>query len=480
MRNAFLRGMLFSAIGRYSSVLAMIAVNAVLSRLLTPKDFGQVALVTVAAVLLDQVAQAGLQPAVIQDQSLTKGQLRVIFNYSLIFSFSGCLLLGALGVIIGTVSGNTTYSGIAWALAPGVLFKGAAAVPTGLLLKEHRFASVNVSLLVSSIVGGGLSIWAAVSGWGVFALPVQTGITSLVSLVVLLSITRIWVTRSLDKSVISRVIGFASRQFAFNLVNYVSRNLDTLLVGRFLGTTALGNYNKAYTLVTYPNGAFLGLITPVLQPVLARHQDNVQVIRHAYLKLVHVLSTVGLAVSVFMAVGAEPLVLTLFGSQWEEAILPCRILSATVWVQMTMSSTGAVFQARNKPRLLLITGIIGAIILGCAIIIGVLVGSIVSVSLTLAVGFYINWAVCFWLLMTRALDGKLLDVVRLLFRPMVIALITGLPLLLVEQMISIESVVARLGILISVWAVLTLLAAILLGEAKTIWNMVSGRSNHDQ
>ena len=68
-------------------------------------------------------------------------------------------------------------------------------------------------------------------------------------------------------------------QFGFNFINYFSRNSDNILIGKFISTEALGNYNKAYQLLMYPNTIFSGIITPVLQPVLSDYESDVKTIK---------------------------------------------------------------------------------------------------------------------------------------------------------------------------------------------------------
>jgi len=234
----------------------------------------------------------------------------------------------------------------------------------------------------------------------------------------------------------------------------------------------LGNYNKAYDLVTYPNGAFLGLITPVLQPVLAKHQTDVGVIRAAYFRIFHVLALLGMSVSVFMAIAAEPLVMTLFGEQWGAAVLPCSILSTTVWVQMTMSSSGAVFQACNRPRLLFWSGVVGAVILGTAIVVGVCFGTIVAVAIALSIGFYLDWIVCFWLLTVKVLRSKMGTLLGPLWRPAVIAIVAGIFVGLALHYLPGMGAMLQLAALLFVAVVAAGITAWVVGELKVVLSWV--------
>ncbi|WP_254558335.1 oligosaccharide flippase family protein, partial [Salmonella enterica] len=81
------------------------------------------------------------------------------------------------------------------------------------------------------------------------------------------------------------ILPFVKHQTGFSVINYFYRNLDNLLVGKFLGTTLLGNYSKSYQLLSFPITIFLNVINPVMQPILAEHEKNVVLIRDTYLKV---------------------------------------------------------------------------------------------------------------------------------------------------------------------------------------------------
>lgn len=86
---------------------------------------------------------------------------------------------------------------------------------------------------------------------------------------------------------IARYSGF---QFAFNIINYFSRNLDNILIGKFMGNQNLGIYSQSYQLMMYPVANLTHVITPVLHPVLARFVDQPKIIFEEYLKVVNILA----------------------------------------------------------------------------------------------------------------------------------------------------------------------------------------------
>ncbi len=206
---------------------------------------------------------------------------------------------------------------------------------------------------------------------------------------------------------IKKIFHFSKNQFGFNFINYFSRNSDNILIGKFIGASALANYNKAYQLLMLPNQMFLNVINPVMQPVLSEYQDDVIYIRNFYFKIIKILATIGLPLSIFLSLSSEQIIMIMFGSQWNSAVLPFSYLALTVWCQMTISTTGAIFQARNQTRLLFFTGLVSAINLVSFILIGTFMGSVNNVAVCLSIGFLLGFFWNFYQLIVRSLEYSL-------------------------------------------------------------------------
>jgi O-antigen/teichoic acid export membrane protein len=272
----------------------------------------------------------------------------------------------------------------------------------------------------------------------------------------------------LDRTVLAKVWTFAKNQFGFNLINYFSRNADTILIGKVFGPTAVANYSKAYQLLMMPNNALLGIINPVLLPILSDYQDDVAYIRQAYLKIVHVLALIGVPLSVFLCIEGHNIIFTLFGDQWGDAVSPFVILSLTVWIQMTLSSTGAVFQALNKTHQLFVTGSLSAIILVSGIVAGVFMGSIDTVAITLSIGFLLNFFLNYSIMMNVVLDSSLVPLLKEFIAPFGIGIVLAAVLLPLKVVIPAFTPLINLIIYGAITMVVFLLFMFVTGEGRNI------------
>src|SRR5699024_11938811 len=140
-----------------------------------------------------------------------------------------------------------------------------------------------------------------------------------------------------------------------------SRNIYTILIGNFIGSGALGFYDRAYKLMLYPVQNLTHVITPVLHPVLSDYQNRTEVIYQAYEKLIKILSFLGVPISVFLFFAADEIIIILYGNQWVGSIPTFKILSISIMIQIVISSSGSIFQSTRRTELLFISGVLSTI-----------------------------------------------------------------------------------------------------------------------
>ncbi|RBP98503.1 lipopolysaccharide biosynthesis protein [Bifidobacterium aemilianum] len=457
MTNHLRSGILYTALGKYSNVIIQLLVNIVLSRLLSPHDYGVVAVAQVFLLFFTTLVDAGLGPALIQNKSLTEHDNRVLFRYSILFSLLLSLAFMLLGPGIARFYDDGTYIPLSISMASTLFFQGINMVPNALMNKDKRFKEVNMRLVFSNLCGGLAGICGALAGWGVYALVLSFTVPAIFAFVMNMLLLRIAPARRFDRSSLSKVWNFAKHQFGFNFINYFSRNVDKILVGKMMGPTALGNYSKSYQLLLMPNQVLLEVINPVLLPVLSDYQDDIVYIRTVYFKIVHLLLLIGFPLSVFMSWESGDIIRVLFGNQWGGAVLPFSILALTVWIQMSLSSTGAIFQALGQTGYLFWNGCITAIVMVSGIVIGCLMGSITSLALTLSVSFLINFIIIFFLMIYRLLESTVLDFAHeCIVKPLGAGLLLAATLVLVRVLIPPMPPLVRL-LLTALTSVLVLL-----------------------
>lgn len=473
MNNTFRIGMIFTAMGSYSVLVIQLLINIILSRIISVEEFGVVANAQVYLLFFQLIATAGIGPAIIQKKKLADKDYAILFNYTILFSLVLSIIFVFLGYLVASVYHDDTYKSLFLAMSFAVFFEGINTVPKAILNKNLRFRALNIRVLFSNLIGAVFGIYAAMSGLGIYSLVICSAVPPAIAFIFNFSAVKIKYTLSLDPKPFLSIYSFTRNQLFFTIFNYLSKNSDNLLVGKFLGPVSIANYQKSYQLLSMPTTVFLGVITPVLQPVLSQHQENVQLIKETFFKIIRVLGLLAFSITVFMMLNAKEIIFFLFGSKWYGAVVPFFILSFSLWAQMLNAVTSSIFMARNHSKQLLFNGFVSFFIMLPSIIVGISFGKILYVAIFVCLSNIINFIVSYWLLMNKALDGKLVDALKQLIVPACITIVVAVILFLVNPILSFDNLFITLLTRGIVWLITVLIFSTLFGEIKLIKSLFS-------
>lgn len=423
MFDQFKKGIMYTAMGKYSIVIVQLLVQAVLSRILTPAEYGIVSAVNIFLVFFQLLADFGIGPAIIQNKDLTRKEVNSIFSFSLYIAFGLGILFVFLGYPMSLFYGNEVFIPISMILAIAVFFYGILVVPQSLLLKEQNFRLVNLTTVAGALVSGVVSIILAFLGFSYYAIIIGNTTKAITLFIVFYIKTESKISLKFDWGPLKKIYSFSRNQFLFNFINYFSRNLDNLLIGRYFSSSALAYYDRAYQVSLYPNQVLTSVVTSVIHPILSDYADEKERIKRVYLRISNLLATLGLPLSVFLFFSAEEVILFLFGMQWEGSIMTFQILALSVWLQMILSSTGGIFQSGNRTDLLLLSGVLSTIFNVTGIVTGVILGQIEYVAAFLVLSFSLNFIQANYLIMIRLFNDKLSTFFKVLIKPFILALI---------------------------------------------------------
>lgn len=405
MNNISIRKAAFiNFISKYTNIFIQLIINSVLARLLTPDDYGIVAVITVFTSFFTIIADMGIGPAIIQYKNLSNKQISDIFKFTVVVAVITAIGFYAFSYPLSIFYNNSIYIPLGGILSISILFNVVNMVPNAILLRNKEFKSIGVRTVIINTVGGVITILLSLKGAKYYALVINSLFVSLLTFSFNFYYSKIKLYKKFSFESINIVKEFSSYQFGFNVVNYFSRNLDNLLIGKYMGQIALGYYDKAYKLMLYPVQNLTSVITPVLHPILSEYHDDKDRIYEDYMKIVKILFYLGIFFSIFCYFSSEEIILIMFGSQWVKSIDTFKVLSMTIWIQMIMSSTGCIFQSLNDTKNLFKVGIITTSTNVVAIIIGVLSLSIETVGLCILISFSINLVITFYTLINKSLN----------------------------------------------------------------------------
>lgn len=466
MMDQFKKGIFYTAMGKYSIVVVQLLVTSLLARLLTPSEFGIVSAVNVFLVFFQLLADFGIGPAIIQNKDLDSKEVNSIFSFSLYIALSLSILFIFLGYPMSLFYGNDVYIPISMILAIAVFFYGILVVPQSILLKEQNFKLVNLTTIIGAVVSGVVSITLALLGFSYYSLIIGNTAKAMTLFVVFYLKTDTKITLKFEWAPLKKIFAFSRNQFLFNFINYFSRNLDKLLIGRYISQSALGYYDRAYQVSLYPNQVLTSLVTSVIHPILSEFESEKERIKNVYLRISSLLATLGLPLSVFLFFSAEDIIYFLAGQQWGNSIPVFQILALSVWIQMILSSTGGIFQSGNRTDLLLLSGILSTIFNVAGIVAGIVIGQIEYVALFLVISFSLNFIQANILLMKVMFKATLREFLAVLKKPVILAFMQLIVFYFLPQLNF--NVFFNLVIKGSLFLVVWLLGLFMTGEVKRL------------
>ena len=305
----------------------------VLARLLTPADFGLIAMVGAVMGIAELVRDFGMTGAIIQAQNLSERVWRSLLWLS---AAIGMVLAGIVALcapLIAALYNEPRLVQITLLMAPGVFLSGLVMPLQARATKELRFgtlASLDVSTMAFGVVVG---IVTAFLGWGFWALVAMAGAQFVVRLVVLWAIVR---PRFGPPRIVKEtwpLLGTGGSIFGAELLGYAEKNLDNVIIGATLGPTALGQYSRAYALFLLPLQQMNGPLGRVALPVLSTLRDEGERYRRYIRSAALVIGYLTLPTYAIAAGVAQPLVLLLLGPGWSTAATIFTLLAIAGFAQ---------------------------------------------------------------------------------------------------------------------------------------------------
>lgn len=420
-------------IGKYTNIIVQLIYGAILARILTPEDFGVVAVVLVFTSFFSLIANMGIGPAIIQNRNIDESDTNNIFSLTTYIGLLMGVLFALFSILISNFYNNQVYIPIGSLLGISLFFNTLNIVPNAVLLKAHRFKLVNLRLVIVSILSAIPTIILALIGFKYYAIVIHSILVAIITFLWNLHTVKPKFSLKIEKDSFQKIKEFSSYQLAFSIVNYFSRNLDNLLIGRYIGSAALGFYDKSYRLMMYPVQNLTHVITPVLHPILSAHQHDKEYIFFQYMKVVKILSLLGVFVSAYSFFAAEEIVILLYGDQWHDSIPSFRFLALSIWAQMVTSSTGSIFQSIGNTKLLFKIGAISSILIVGSIVFGISLGSINAVAASVLLAYNINFIVSFYVLINNGLNKSFANFIKILLPDLLIFILTFMGLFVISS-----------------------------------------------
>ena len=424
---------LLNAAAKYTNVIFNLLATSILARILSPEDYGVVAVVTVFSTFFLLFADIGLGSGIIQNKDLNDDDISNIFSFTIYLGLALMVLFILCSYPISLWYGDSVYFTLGVCLSFSLFFNAINMIPNALLQKEKQFVVIAIRTVVVALISYGVAIALALLGWRYYALVFQSIVSAFLAFAWNYRSVKLRIHLRFNYNSIKKILNYSIFNFAYEVLNYFGRNLDNLLTGKFIGKVALGYYNKAYNLMLYPVSYLTYAITPVLHPILSDYQNERKTIYDNYIRIFKVLSLLGTFFSVYCYFAAEEVILILYGRQWQSAIPCVRALSISIWFQMTAASCTSVFKSLGDSKTRFYSGVIYVPIQIVCIVIGIIVGNIEILSIFVAVSFIVRFVIEYYFLIRRCLHESLVKFYRDLLPELSMVLVMSVIMILIKR-----------------------------------------------
>lgn len=469
IKQEMLHGVFWTAIQKYSGLFIQLFVTAILARLLEPTDFGVIAIASVLISFLNMFTEMGFASAIIQNQSLTPKDLNSIYSLCTYAGFITCTIFFFASDYIAIYYSDERLSVICKLLSINMLFSGLNIVPNALILKAKKFKFLAKRTLGFQFSSGIISILAAYNGFGVYALLISPILTTIGVFFINYHLYPQKFIFRINPQSIKKVANFSVFEFLSSFVNYFSRNLDKLIIGRYFSLNELGYYEKSYRLMMMPLEYVTRAVDPVVHPILAKFQNDKSYLSQKYNEIIKLISTISFPLGAFLYIAAHDLIHLFFGDKWDAAIPVFKILSISIPLQMVLSTIGGIYKSTGKVNWQFFGGNLNTIVTVSGFILAsIYFKSIEAIAWAWVITLTINFINSYTILYIFCLKQSLITMLKELIIPLGMMIVVVISLHFTYQYIRLLPTLLSLIILASI----TIIEVIFITHITKRYNMI--------
>jgi O-antigen/teichoic acid export membrane protein len=337
MRRDFVARVIWRAGGLIGRQVFTVLFGIMLARLLGPEAFGVVAMATIFLGFVALLNDFGIGSALIRVKDSELGQVErsTIFWFALLLSSALGAICAACGVALGRFYDEPQLPMVVALLSLTLPINGLAMMHNLTLVRALRFQTLAFIDLAAVVIGGTVGVVLAWRGAGLWALVVQNLLTSLVSCALHWACVRFWPSLRFERSALRGHLRKGMHLMLSEMVIFVGRSLDNVLVGRLFGSAPLALYSRAYSFL-YLELYGIRTVVSVLFPTLAATPDDVPRTKSAILRVSGIVALITWPCAIGLALVADPFVRAVFDESWVGMIPLLRVLAPVgVWQSVT-------------------------------------------------------------------------------------------------------------------------------------------------
>ena len=316
LKENTVKGVAWSAVDRVANGGIQFLANVMLARILSPDDFGLIAVIAIFIQISQVFIDSGFSNALIQKKDRTQTDYSTVFLFNLGIS---CLLYAVLffcAPLIPSFFKNDTLTALTRVVGLNLLIGALVSVHKTRLSIELRFKIQAFVTLISSLVSAAAAIALGYAGWGVWSLVILTLLNTTLQVTLIYVLVRWMPSLTFSVSAFRHLFSYSSKLLGASMIALLYRNVYSIIIGKKYSITDLGFFNTADNYAMYPSALITTVVTRVAFPIFSRIQDDDERLRRAFSKYIVFASMVMFPIMITLMALAEPLTLLVLKEKW--------------------------------------------------------------------------------------------------------------------------------------------------------------------
>lgn len=346
LKKTTFTGFLWLLAGSSSQTVLQVLVISILARLVTPEEFGVIAIAVIFLGFSKIFSQLGMGAAIVQKKEITESHVRTAYTTSLVIGTIFCILALLLSKNIAIYFEMPELERVLYLVSCIFIVDSFISVSQSLLQRNLKMKYYALSELISYVISFGiLGVSLAYLGYGLYALVYAYILQAILRAIMVSYLEPHSVIPFFNKRSFLDLFFFGSSHTVAKIANYFAGQGDKLVVGKMIDADALGYYSRAYQLMVAPIRLIGQSLNIVLFPALSSVQSDLHKVRNAFYRSSEIVALASLIISAILFVNAREIVLILLGDNWLDVIIPFQILAIGTVFRMSTKISDSLVKA---------------------------------------------------------------------------------------------------------------------------------------
>ena len=326
LKDKTVKGVIWSAVDRFSAQGIQFVFSILIARLLVPEDYGVIAMLNIFLAVSQTFIDSGFGTALIRKIDRTETDFSTVFYFNIAVAVFFYLGLFFAAPAIANFYNTPLLVPVTRVTAINLVIGSLSGIHNAKLSIAIDFKSRAKISIVSAVLTGAVGLWMAYSGYGVWALVVQTVFAGIIRTIMLWIIVKWYPKLVFSWQSFKEMFSFGSKLLASGLLDTIYNNIYPLVIGKVFSPTTLGVYSKANSLAQFPSSNITSVLQSVTFPVLSTIQNEEDRLAAAYKRFLRIAAFVVFPLMMGLSAVADPFIRLALTDKWEGAIYLLQII----------------------------------------------------------------------------------------------------------------------------------------------------------